>query len=111
MNESHYYWMIDDIQLLESLDNDLINTASYFGTLGLPYYQIPDEQVTAIDFYAVALNNGGVDQPNTTLTVDVNSGTFTGTSNSVYSVSGNIDTLECSTQYTPSTSLGSHTIT
>ena len=111
INDSHYYWMIDDIELFESLDNDLINTASYFGTLGLPYYQIPDEQVSAIDFYAVSLNNGGVDQPNTTLTVDVNSGTFTGTSNSVYSVSGNIDTLVCSTQYTPSTSLGSHTIT
>ena len=108
---SGYGWMIDDLELYESLDNDLVNTASYFGTLGLPYYLIPDEQVTAIDFYSVALNNGGVDQPNTTLTVDVNGGTFTGTSNSVYSVSGNIDTLICSSQYTPATSLGSHAIT
>ena len=108
---SGYGWMIDDLELYESLNNDLINTASYFGTLGMPYYQIPDEQVTAIDFYAVSLNNGGADQPNTTLTVDVNSGTFTGTSNSVYSVSGNIDTLVCNTQYTPASSLGSHTIT
>jgi hypothetical protein len=108
---SGYGWMIDDLELYESPDNDLANTASYFGTLGLPYYMIPDEQVTAIDFYSVALNKGGADQPNTTLTVDVNGGTFTGTSNSIYSVSGNIDTLICSSQYTPATSLGSHAIT
>ena len=108
---SHYFWMVDDIELFETLNNDLINTASYFGSLGLPYYQIPDEQVTAIDFYAVCFNVGGADQPNTTLTVDVNSGTFTGTSNPILSVSTDIDTLQCSTQYTPAITPGTHNIT
>ena len=106
-----YFWQIDDIKISEAETNDLSITNHYFGSLNLPYYQIPDEQVTAIDFSANVLNNGAVDQPNTTLTIDVNNGTFSGTSSSVNLAVGNSDSLACSTQYTPSSSLGTRTLT
>jgi hypothetical protein len=109
---SHYYWMIDDIEVIESLDNDLILSDPYYGSLGLPYTRIPEDQLQPIDFVANVLNAGGVDATNMTLDVQVNAGAeFSGSSAAMTLpalVFGGIlanstaDSLVATAQWTPS---------
>ena len=102
-----YAWMVDDVEVRESEDNDLTVSGGYYGSLQLPYTRIPVNQVQPIDFSIFATNVGAVDQTNCILTADVNSGTeFIGTSNPITIVSGATDSLGCTTQYTPATAVG-----
>jgi hypothetical protein len=74
---SHYFWMVDDIELMETPNNDLkLLDGFWANTTGsttpyIPYSMIPQSQLNDIDFYGVVRNNGGVDQPNTTMTATV----------------------------------------
>lgn len=81
LGASHYYWMVDDIALIESPDNDLITFEQYHGTAGVNYTRIPDTQLAPIDFSTKVANVGGTDAYNVVFTAEVNAGaTFTGTS-------------------------------
>jgi hypothetical protein len=103
-----WYWAVDDLNIVETDDNDLTIDGANFGTLGtygvsLPYYQIPAAQVQPIEFYAIATNIGALDQTNAMVTVDVTgAGTFTGTSAGLTSVVAATDTMIATTMYTPS---------
>lgn len=97
-----YGWMIDDVSIVNNADYDLYTTSSYWGTVGLNYYQIPLTQVAPIDFSANVTNGGTQTMTNSTLNVDVNSGAWTGSSASSDINSGASDSLFLSTQYTPS---------
>ena len=104
-----WYWMVDDVKIKRQDDNDLAEVTSYFGSNGLSYFSIPSSQIAPIDFYSVANNAGVADQTLSIVTVDVNAGIFGGTSAGIDLVSGAIDTLNVTTQYTPAA--GNHAIT
>jgi hypothetical protein len=106
-----WYWVIDDVKINVQDANDLAEVSSFFGSNGLPYFSIPSSQVAPIDFYSVANNAGAADQTASIVTVDVNAGTFGGTSAGMTLVSGATDTLEVTTQYTPAAAVGSHAVT
>jgi Secretion system C-terminal sorting domain len=106
---SHYYWMVDDIMVVETDDNDLVGSNPIFATNGIPYYQIPLNQVAPIDFSINAKNIGAVAQTNSILTVDVNSGFFTGTSNPITILPNSTEQFISNAIYTPL--VGSNIIT
>ena len=106
-----YGWYIDDVKLVTNPTNDLSVTSSFWGTAGLPYYQIPDEQVTEIGFAADVFNGGVNTQTNVKLNVDANNGAWTGSSAPVSIVSLDTTTLEVATFYTPPATPGNITIT
>ncbi len=71
---SHYYWMVDDIELIEAPDNDIILKHIYpeFKYLNGGFYnQTPKQQVMNIYFGADVYNFGNNDQTNITLNVQV----------------------------------------
>lgn len=78
-NESHYFWMVDDIKLIEAPQNNLEISDIFFkgiaDTNGLNAYysQIPLSQVTndSMWFGGTAQSVGSVDQPNARFDVSI----------------------------------------
>ncbi len=110
---THYFWMIDDLEVYEIPANDIAVTSTYWGTDGLNYYQIPSTQVAPIDFSATVDNIGAATQNNVTLNVDVDAGaTFSGTSAAGVNIaSGASDSLGLTTQWTPAAAVGTYNVT
>jgi Secretion system C-terminal sorting domain len=118
---SHYYWMVDDMRVIESFDNDLIGGNGYYGFFGVPYTRIPADQIQPADFSMEVTNVGATDQTNTMLTVDVNGGGLFTSSSAPVTVPALVfgatvpttqDSLVPLLQYTPLTATGvQHTIT
>lgn len=96
-----YGWYIDDVKIVTNPTNDLSVTSSFWGSVGLPYYQIPDEQVTEIGFSAAVFNGGVNTQNNVKLNINANNGAWTGSSAPVSITSLDTATLELTTFYTP----------
>jgi len=107
-----WYWAVDDVEVIRTPDNDLRVDASDFGSVGptsyLPYYMIPMSQIAPITFSARVTNIGLVDQTNTQLNVDVNTGANMLSSTAYTSVSNAQDSIYTSTTFTP-TALGTYT--
>ena len=102
-----YYWMIDDMQIVQGLDNDLELTTVYHGDIveDYEYSKIPLEQATEMVIGAIVTNLGGVTQDNVTIDYDilrnstsVSTGTFTFTDSII---AAGVDTAWHSTGYTP----------
>lgn len=106
-----WYWAVDDVKINVQDANDLAEITSFFGSNGLPYFSIPTSQIAPIDFYSVVSNAGAADQTNAIVTVDVNTGTFVGTSAGMTLAQGVTDTLNVTAQYTPAAAAGSHAVT
>ncbi|MES2588933.1 MAG: hypothetical protein V4622_08135, partial [Bacteroidota bacterium] len=107
---SHYFWQVDDIQLIIPNDYSLIANVDYWGTMGawevrLPYTQIPSSQVQPIDFSVIAENTGGLNQGDVVLNTSIPEGGFTNTGGLTTIISGQFDTLSASASFTPSSSL------
>ncbi|MBN2681965.1 MAG: T9SS type A sorting domain-containing protein [Bacteroidales bacterium] len=88
---SHYYWMIDDIELKTAYDHELRveDVKIHWGYLNGGYFgQIPMEQLMAANFDAVVFNNGINDETNTTFAVDINEAWWEGST-----VYGTLNTL------------------
>lgn len=98
---THYYWMIDDIEVYEIPNYDGELTEIYWGVAGLKYYQIPLTQVAPIDFSTKVNNVGAADLTNVQFNLDVNTGAFTSSSAGVTINPGAQDSL-FSDQYNPS---------
>lgn len=111
---SHYYWMIDDMALVEPPANDILTTtASYgftpVGTNGFQYTRIPLAHIQPIDFSMIAENIGSANQTSTNLTVDINDGTASVFNQSTPNFTLNqfdIDTLEMFGAWTPTATVG-----
>jgi len=97
-----YGWYIDDVSLTTNPDYDLSVTSTYWGTAGLNYYQIPTAQIAPIDFSANVFNGGINPMTNVQLNVDINAGTFTGTSAAATVNPLSSDSISLTTQFTPS---------
>lgn len=109
-----WYWAVDDVAIVETDDNDLRVEEASFGSTGswgmrMPYYMVPTDQIMPVTYWTSVTNIGAVDQTNTAVAVDVNSGTFTGSSAAGFtSVVGSLDTLNLTVDYTPAASVGTH---
>jgi Secretion system C-terminal sorting domain len=105
-----YGWYIDDVKIVTNPTNDLSVTSSFWGSVGLPYYQIPDEQVTEIGFSADVFNGGVNTQSNVKLNINANSGAWTGSSTPISINSLDTTTIELTTFYTPPATPGNISI-
>ena len=106
-----YGWYIDDVKIVTNPTNDLSVTGNYWGAVGLPYYQIPDEQVSEIGFSADVFNGGVNTQTNVKLNINANNGAWTGSSAPVSIASLDTAALELTTFYTPPATIGNISIT
>jgi len=106
-----WYWAVDDVEIRVKDDNDLVAKNAWYGFNAVPYSRVPMNQIQAVDFSMEVDNFGALAQSLTQLTVDVNSGTFTGTSAAVTVPVGGSDSLFLTTQYTPASVVGAHNIT
>ena len=121
----YYFWMIDDIELIETpahllnIDNETFGGwwigYQSTGDLGIDFTFNPLNQVTAnpYRFESVVFNNGAADQYNTTMHVEVESSgsnVYTGSSYPMTIYTNTNDTLVTTTNFTP-TSTGVHEIT
>ena len=106
---SGYGFGIDDFKVKEAWDYDVEITASYhrsgvgvYMENGMEYYQIPNDQVTEIEFAGKVQNLGGVTQNNAKLNVEVSGPvTYSGTSAGVDLPVGASDSVSCATTLTP----------
>tara|TARA_B100000809_G_scaffold265727_1_gene325486 strand:- start:1085 stop:2860 length:1776 start_codon:yes stop_codon:yes gene_type:complete len=99
-----WFWAIDDVLIIEAESNNLILTDPYYGTAAYPYSRIPVNQIQAIDFVGKVLNDGAINQTNTVLSVDINSGAFTAASIADTVFSGDTDSIF--TVWTPPATVG-----
>jgi len=107
---THYYWLVDDIQIYENPNYNLEIASSYWGTAGLNYFQIPITQTAPIDYTLNVNNTGAMSMTNVQLNLDVNSGAFVGSSAPVTISAGAADSLVLTTPFTPS-ALGTYLAT
>ncbi|MFL3664243.1 MAG: T9SS type A sorting domain-containing protein [Flavobacteriales bacterium] len=105
---SHYFWMVDDIAVIETPSNDLVGFNGFYGSqLGeLPYTRIPVAQNQPIIFSQEVTNVGAATQTNTIVTASINSGAvYAGTSTPI-----NLPTLTSDSlsppAFTPATTVG-----
>ncbi len=91
---SHYYWMIDDIAIVEGFKNNIIigETYSINGSSSNDgfYTQVPQFQTQPLSFTANIMNNGGLTATNVRLQVDIEK---VGITQAIYSDSSNFDNL------------------
>jgi hypothetical protein len=68
-----YFWMIDDMRIIQGQDNDLELSKAYHGDIVLDYQysKLPLEQATEMVVGAVVTNLGGVTQTNVTVGYDI----------------------------------------
>ncbi|MCF8276365.1 MAG: T9SS type A sorting domain-containing protein [Flavobacteriales bacterium] len=106
-NARVYYWMIDDMKIVEGLDNDLELTKAYHGDVvnDFVYSKIPLEQASEMVVGAAVTNLGGLTQTNVTVDYEilrggtsVASGSFTFLNDIV---AADTDTAWHATNYTP----------
>lgn len=107
-NARVYFWMIDDMKIVQGQDNDLELTKAYHGdiVLDFQYSKIPLEQASEMVIGAIVTNLGGITQTNVAVNYDikrngtsVSNGSFPFPSSISAAVS---DTVWYSTGFTPS---------
>ncbi len=104
-----YGWYIDNVKIVTNPTNDLSITSKYWGTAGLPYYQIPTTQTAPIDFEIDVFNGGINNQTGVEYSINVNNGAFTSASPSSTINSLDTSTLIIANSFTPS-GIGNYTV-
>lgn len=112
---SHYYWMVDDVTLVESPADDMVITkaeySDFAGTGELEYAVYSYDQVRPITFKGWILNDGVNPQTNVTMNMDVVGNTpFSGTSASVDVQPLQRDSLIATTTFTPPAATDDYTV-
>lgn len=105
-SSSHYFWEMDDIQIIVPYDYSISANLDYIGSTGywgarLPYSMIPRSQLAPIDFAMLVENKGGMTQTDIALTTNVPEGSFTNTGTGYTVIPGEIDTVFGSQSFTP----------
>jgi hypothetical protein len=98
-----YGWMVDDVQITTLADNDIATNSLNYGSAGLYYFQIPENQIAPIEMSVIAENNGSNPQEGVTFqaTESLGSG-YVGTSPVINSAIQGRDSLVISSPFTPS---------
>jgi len=115
---SHYYWMIDDIAVVEGASNQLELTRglSSFGSIDREgfYTKVPVKMTQPLSFRGEIKNDGGSNANNTKLKVNVTKGSTVVYSDSVAAVTSllplEFDTVDIVTPYANNDSTGDYTI-
>lgn len=108
-----WYWAVDDVELYVPEANDVKLNSVLWGSTGfwaerLAYYQVPQSQVTEVEFSGLVENIGAQNQTDAVFTATT--GTYTGTSAATPIAVGQIDTLDCATSFTPGSSIANHAL-
>ena len=109
-----WYWAVDDVELYVPEANDVKLNSVLWGSTGfwaerLAYYQVPQSQVTEVEFSGIVENIGAQNQTDAVFTATT--GSYTGTSAATAIAVGQIDTLACATSFTPGSSVANHVLT
>ncbi|MDT8411524.1 MAG: T9SS type A sorting domain-containing protein [Vicingaceae bacterium] len=105
---SHYFWMVDDIALIETPNNDLVAFNGFYGSQQgeLPYTRIPVAQNQPIIFSQEVTNVGAATQTGTIVTASINNGAvYAGTSTPISLPTLTSDSLS-PPAFTPATTVG-----
>lgn len=65
----YYFWIVDDVQILSRQRNDMQVNDNFYAIA--PSYQTPTSQVEEFGFLVDITNNGGIDQPNVVVNMNV----------------------------------------
>lgn len=108
-----WYWAVDDVELYVPEANDVKLNRVLWGSTGfwaerLAYYQVPQSQVTEVEFSGIVENIGAQNQTDAVFTATT--GSYTGTSAATPIAVGQIDTLDCATSFTPGSSIANHAL-
>lgn len=108
-----WYWAVDDVELYVPEANDVKLNSVVWGSTGfwaerLAYYQVPQSQVTEVEFSGIVENIGAQNQIDAVFTATT--GSYTGTSAATPIAVGQIDTLACPTAFTPGASIANHAL-
>ena len=108
-----WYWAVDDVELYVPEANDVKLNGVLWGSTGfwaerLAYYQVPQSQVTEVEFSGLVENIGAQNQTDAVFTATT--GSYTGTSAATPIAVGQIDTLACATSFTPGSSIANHAL-
>jgi hypothetical protein len=109
-----YYWMIDDIQVVETELNDMVTSAATSNFFGVEYSRIPASQIQPMNASMIYNNIGATDQNNSNLTVTIDDGTTPVELSTPNVTIGYLerDTIVWDSLWTPSTTVGtSYTVT
>lgn len=112
---SHYYWMIDDVAIVESPTNDVVLTkaeySDYFGMDEHEYSVYNYDQLRPITFKGWVLNDGVDAQTGIVMNVDVTGpDSYSGSSTSIDLASLANDSVLTSTTYTPPAMAGDYMV-
>ncbi|MFM8596857.1 MAG: T9SS type A sorting domain-containing protein [Flavobacteriales bacterium] len=108
-----WYWAVDDVELYVPEANDVKLNSVLWGSTGfwaerLSYHQVPQSQVTEVEFSGIVENIGAQNQTDAVFTATT--GAYTGTSAATPIAVGQIDTLDCATSFTPGSSIANHAL-
>ncbi|MFM6946693.1 MAG: T9SS type A sorting domain-containing protein [Flavobacteriales bacterium] len=108
-----WYWAVDDVELYVPEANDVKLNGVLWGSTGawaerLAYHQVPQSQVTEVEFSGLVENIGAQNQTDAVFTATT--GAYTGTSAATPIAVGQIDTLDCATSFTPGASIANHAL-
>lgn len=108
-----WYWVVDDIEIVETDEFDLAVTGLHWGSeinydARLPYYQVPVNQISAINIGGRVTNFGYGNQTDVVFSIDETTSSFNGSSANASLATFAVDTMELTTQFTPS-GLGTYT--
>ena len=113
-----YAWMVDDVALIETPNNSLQLLEAWWtntpgaGTPYIPYSLIPRSQLLDINFFGAIQNVGGVNQPNTEMTVNVSgAGSGSYVSSAYTSMTGSTDTIMAGPMMVAGTPNGAYSVT
>ena len=104
---SHYYWMVDDVAIVESPNNDIALTqaeySDFAGTGEMQYTVYSYDQVRPLTLKGWLLNDGIIDQTGVVMNVDVTGDTpFSGSTAGLDITSLMRDSAIVTSQFTPS---------
>jgi hypothetical protein len=105
-----YAWQVDDVAITSLPDNDIKTSTHYFGTAGVPYYQIPVDQIAPIDMTVNASNVGLNNQEGVYLSAqETQNGNFSDVSPSADINFEMSDSLVLQSSFTPG-GIGNYTV-
>jgi hypothetical protein len=97
-----YAWQVDDVEITTLPDNDMKVTNTYYGSVGLHYYQIPEAQIAPIDMSVNVENTGINTQTGVYLSADETVvGTFSDVSPTASIPFEGTDSLAINSTFTP----------
>jgi hypothetical protein len=107
---SHYWWQVDDVEVIESYTDDLF-MGDYFlasGVEGIPYHRVPVDQLVDVEFSGIIENIGVNDQNGVELDVLIDNGASQSnfTSAPVVINAANSDSLVTTTNWLPTGTAG-----